>query len=139
MTIDYSTTEADAAWAMPCSCGAENCRRMLYSIQHSFAQWAEPPPASPLMQLVWRNRRAAAAASAFPQLPVPAPAAMPAATPALPPRFEPAHGYQRRYPLLPATATRRRLLRARRAGHRASPGGPSARYRVTAGRWFTVR
>jgi hypothetical protein len=115
ITMDYSTTEADPAWAMACSCGAEDCRRMLYSIQYAFAHRDEAPPASPVMQLVWRNRHAAAAASAFPQLPVPAPAAVPASAPALPPRFEPGHGYQRRYPL-PATATRRRLLRVRRAG-----------------------
>ena len=113
MTIDYSTTEADPAWAMACSCGAAGCRKMLYSIQHSFAHQAEPPPASPVMQLVWRNRHAAAAASAFPQLPVPAPAAAPRRPAAA---LRAGHGYQRRYPLLPATATRRRLLRARRAG-----------------------
>jgi len=117
ITMDYSTTEADAAWAMACSCGAESCRKMLYSIQYAFAHQEAPPPASPVMQLVWRNRHAAAAAaSAFPQLEIPAPAAVPVAAPALPPHFEPGHGYQRRYPLLPATARRRRLLRTRRAG-----------------------
>jgi hypothetical protein len=102
VTIDYSTTEADPAWAMRCGCGAAECRGMLYSIQHSFAAQAEPPKASPLMQLVWRHRRAAAAAAAVPQLP------------AAPPRFEPALPIGRRLPLLPASAARRRLLRSRR-------------------------
>ena len=104
VTIDYSTTEADPAWAMRCGCGAAECRGMLYSIQNSFAGQAEPPKASPLMQLVWRQRQAAAVAPApCPQLP------------AAPPRFEPALAVGRRLPLLPATAARRRLLRGRRA------------------------
>lgn len=101
VTIDYSTTEADPAWSMPCSCGAAGCRKMLYAIQHSFAQAPAPPEASPLMQLVWRRRRAAAAA--IPSLPA-----------AAPPRFKPAFAFTRRLPVLPATATRRRLLRAGR-------------------------
>lgn len=103
VTIDYSTTEADPAWSMRCGCGAAECRGTLYAIQHSFADRPEPPLASPLMQLVWRHRRAAAAASAFPQLP------------AAPPRFEPALAVGRRHALLPASAARRRLLRARRS------------------------
>lgn|GEM_PF-1336762 len=104
VTIDYSTTEADPAWSMPCGCGAAECRGMLYSIQHSFAAQAEPPKASPLMQLVWRHRRAALGAGVFPQLP------------AAPPRFEPAFALGRRLPVLPASMARRRLLRAGRAG-----------------------
>jgi len=110
VTIDYSTTEADPAWAMSCACGAAECRNMLYAIQRSFADRDEPPAASPVMQLVWRHRRAAARATALPQLP------------AAPPRFEPALGLSRRLPLLPASAARRRLLRARR-----SAGGRLAR------------
>ncbi|HKR23781.1 MAG TPA: SET domain-containing protein-lysine N-methyltransferase, partial [Allosphingosinicella sp.] len=68
VTIDYSTTEADPAWAMHCSCGAQGCRGTLYAIQRSFADRPEPPMASPLMQLVWRQRRVPALAGAFPQL-----------------------------------------------------------------------
>jgi hypothetical protein len=104
VTIDYSTTEADPAWSMRCGCGAANCRKMLYAIQHSFAERPEPPLASPLMQLVWHHRRAAAGAGALPRLPA-----------ATPPRFEPAWSSGGRLPMLPATAARRRLLRARRA------------------------
>jgi hypothetical protein len=112
VTIDYSTTECDAAWAMRCSCGADDCRGMLYSIQHSFAHHDEPPAASPLMQLVWRQRRAAAAAApAFPQLPVPLPARVPAGAHQ---RYEPAHVYARNQRLSPAAFARRRLLRSRR-------------------------
>ena len=101
VTIDYSTTEADPAWTMQCSCGAPDCRGMLYAIQRSFADRPEPPMASPLMQLVWRQRRVPALASAFPQL------AAPAA-----PRYQPTG---RRLHLLPATIARRRALRDRRA------------------------
>ena len=117
VTIDYSTTECDAAWAMRCGCGAEDCRGTLYSIQHSFALQDEAPAASPLMQLVWRQRRAAAAAaSAFPQLPVPLPAEALAPINVSRQRYEPAHVYARRHPLSPAASMRRRLLRMRRAG-----------------------
>jgi len=117
VTIDYSTTECDAAWAMRCGCGAADCRGTLYSIQHSFAHRDEAPAASPLMQLVWRQRRAAAAAaSAFPQLPVPLPAEAPAPINVSRQRYEPAHVYARRHPLSPAASMRRRLLRTRRAG-----------------------
>ncbi|HEY5710275.1 MAG TPA: SET domain-containing protein-lysine N-methyltransferase [Allosphingosinicella sp.] len=104
VTIDYSTTEADPAWTMRCACGAAACRGTLFAIQHSFADAPEPPRASPLMQLIWRNRRVPALASAFPQL-----------QPAVPrPRFEPAPHFARRPPVLPASAMRRRLLRDRR-------------------------
>ncbi len=116
VTIDYSTTECDAAWAMRCVCGGEHCRGMLYSIQHSFALDDEPPAASPLMQLVWRHRRAAAAAaSAFPQLPAPAPVEMPAPITVSRQRYEAVHVYARNHPLSPGAAARRRLLRSRRA------------------------
>jgi hypothetical protein len=101
VTIDYSTTEADPAWSMPCSCGAAGCRKMLYAIQHSFARAPAPPEASPLMQLVWRHRRGEA--GAVPPLPA-----------AAPPRFNPAFAFTRRLAVLPATAARRRLLRAGR-------------------------
>jgi hypothetical protein len=101
VTIDYSTTEADAAWSMPCACGAASCRKMLYAIQHSFAHAPAPPQASPLMQLVWRHRRAEAPAIAAPVLP-----------PAAPPRFEPAIAFTRP-PALRGSEARRRLLRAR--------------------------
>jgi hypothetical protein len=115
VTIDYSTTECDAAWAMRCGCGAEDCRGMLYSIQHSFAHRDEPPAASPLMQLVWRQRRAAAAAApAFPQLPAPAPAERPAPITVSRERYEPAHVYARNHRFSPGTFARRRLLRSRR-------------------------
>lgn len=115
VVMDYSTTECDAAWAMGCSCGAAECRGTLYSIQHAFAHQDEPPAASPLMQLVWRRRHAAAAAaSAFPQLPAPVPAETPAAA-ARRKRYEPAHVYARNQPLTPGAAARRRLLRNRRA------------------------
>ena len=100
VTIDYSTTEADPAWAMHCACGAAGCRGTLYAIQRSFADRPEPPMASPLMQLVWRQRRVPAMASAFPQLTMPVAA-----------RYQPS----RRLHLLPSTIARRRALRDRRA------------------------
>ena len=56
ITIDYSTTEADADWWMRCECGAPDCRAVLFAIQRSFADQAVAPPASPLMQLVWQHR-----------------------------------------------------------------------------------
>lgn len=56
VTIDYSTTECDLEWEMDCSCGASNCRQVLRAIQFAFPDPAFPPPASPLMRLVWRNR-----------------------------------------------------------------------------------
>ena len=34
ITIDYSTIEADQLWEMPCSCGANNCRKIVKSIQY---------------------------------------------------------------------------------------------------------
>jgi uncharacterized protein len=68
ITLDYSTTEADPAWTMSCACGAENCRTQLYAIQIAFADSRFPPPASPAMQQVWRNRRIDPKTSAFPQL-----------------------------------------------------------------------
>ncbi len=104
ITIDYSTTEADPRWSMPCSCGAAGCRKMLYAIQHSFSHAPAPPQASPLMQLVWRHRRSAVDALA--------------PLPAAPPRFDPAFAFTRRLPLLPASTARRRLLRAGRASSR---------------------
>lgn len=54
ITLDYSTTESDPYWSMPCGCGAQQCRKMLFAIQYSFAG-SEPPPATPLMQRIWRN------------------------------------------------------------------------------------
>ena len=124
VTMDYSTTEADAAWAMACSCGAEDCRKMLYSIQHAFAHQAEPPAASPVMQLVWRNRHAAAAASAFPQLPVPAArrGAGAAAAVRAGPRLSAPLSVAARHRDSPASAAH-----AQGRGDRASPGGLSAR------------
>ncbi len=68
ITLDYSTTEADPAWKMECSCGAPNCRQQLYAIQIAFADSRFPPAASPAMQQVWRNRRVDHASPAFPQL-----------------------------------------------------------------------
>ena len=88
---------------------------MLYSIQHSFAHQEEPPAASPLMQLVWRQRHAAAAASAFPQLPAPAPVDRPAPITVSRERYEPAHVYARNSRFSPGAFARRRLLRTRRA------------------------
>ncbi len=34
LTIDYSMTEEDPLWAMKCSCGAKNCRKIIQSIHH---------------------------------------------------------------------------------------------------------
>jgi hypothetical protein len=102
---------------MKCGCGAEDCRGTLYAIQHSFAHHDEAPAASPLMQLVWRNRHAAAAAaSAFPQLPAPMPASVPAPINVSRQHYEPAHIYARPYSPSPAASLRRRLLRTRRSG-----------------------
>jgi hypothetical protein len=69
ITLDYSTTEADANWSMPCFCKAANCRKTLYAIQFSFVD-AVAPPASPLMQRIWRKCRLVSApeAPAFSQL-----------------------------------------------------------------------
>lgn len=61
ITLDYSTTEADPEWSMACSCRAANCRKTLYAIQYSFVGVAAPP-ASPLMQRVWRRLRLASSA-----------------------------------------------------------------------------
>jgi hypothetical protein len=69
ITVDYSTTETDPDWTMACSCGSSRCRHGLHAIQVSFAREAEPPAASPLMQLVWRKRRVVPVnAPAFPQI-----------------------------------------------------------------------
>ena len=85
VTIDYSTTEADPAWTMHCACGAPGCRGTLFAIQRSFADRPEPPMASPLMQLVWRQRRSRRMANAFPQLAMPAaPLYQPSGRPASP-------------------------------------------------------
>ncbi len=68
ITFDYSTSEVDPQWTMACECRAKGCRRGLHAIQISFADRDEPPPASPLMQLLWRTRRAEPITdSAFPQ------------------------------------------------------------------------
>jgi hypothetical protein len=68
ITFDYSTSEVDPQWTMACDCRAVGCRRGLHAIQISFADRDEPPPASPLMQLLWRTRRVKPAeSSAFPQ------------------------------------------------------------------------
>lgn len=58
LLLDYSTTEADPNWTMSCDCGSDKCRGILLPIQKAFAFDAEPPPASPLMSLVWRKRKA---------------------------------------------------------------------------------
>lgn len=34
LTIDYSTIEGDPRWEMKCSCGAQNCRKVVRSIQY---------------------------------------------------------------------------------------------------------
>lgn len=57
ITFDYSTSEVDPQWTMACECRAKGCRRGLHAIQFSFADRDEPPPASPMMQLLWRTRR----------------------------------------------------------------------------------
>lgn len=69
ITLDYSTTEADPKWSMACSCQSVNCRKTLFAIQYSF-MGDSPPPASPLMQRIWRKLRlvGSSEASAFPQL-----------------------------------------------------------------------
>jgi uncharacterized protein len=69
LTLDYSTTEADPEWAMSCVCQSPQCRRGIFAIQISFADADYPPQASPLMQLIWRNRRISPSSNpAFPQL-----------------------------------------------------------------------
>lgn len=69
ITFDYSTSEVDPQWTMACSCAAKGCRLGLHAIQISFADRDEPPPASPMMQLLWRKRRVRPEeGSAFPQL-----------------------------------------------------------------------
>lgn len=69
ITLDYSTTEVDPDWTMACDCRALGCRLGLHAIHISFADHVEAPPASPLMQLIWRKRRNVADnVSAFPQL-----------------------------------------------------------------------
>jgi hypothetical protein len=57
VTIDYSTTECDAAWHMTCSCRTDGCRQGLFAIQYSFRDASEPPAATPLMQRIWAKRR----------------------------------------------------------------------------------
>jgi SET domain len=69
ITFDYSTSESDPHWSMACGCGAPSCRHGLFAMQISFSNAAEAPPASPLMQLIWKHRRKVATdAVAFPQL-----------------------------------------------------------------------
>jgi SET domain len=69
ITFDYSTSETDPDWTMDCSCGTPSCRRGLFAIQHSFVGAVDAPPASPLMQLIWKKRRhVPETATAFPQL-----------------------------------------------------------------------
>ncbi len=34
LTIDYSITDPDPLWEMPCLCGADNCRKLIRSIEH---------------------------------------------------------------------------------------------------------
>lgn len=69
IAVDYSTTESDPEWTMPCACRAVRCRQGLHAIQVSFADRADPPEASPLMQLIWRKRRQQPSTqTAFPQL-----------------------------------------------------------------------
>ncbi len=69
VTFDYSTSEVDAQWTMSCACGAKGCRLGLHAIQISFADRDEPPPASPMMQLLWHKRRFKPSEQpAFPQL-----------------------------------------------------------------------
>jgi hypothetical protein len=73
VTFDYSTSEVDPQWTMACDCRAKGCRRGLHAIQISFADRDEPPPASPLMQLLWRTRRVKPEyGPAFPQFGQPA-------------------------------------------------------------------
>ncbi|WP_219893865.1 SET domain-containing protein [Aquisediminimonas profunda] len=73
ITFDYSTSEVDPQWTMACDCRAKGCRRGLHAIQISFADRDEPPPASPLMQLLWKTRRVKPTQdTAFPQLGQPA-------------------------------------------------------------------
>jgi hypothetical protein len=55
ITLDYSTTEADFAWEMQCTCGAPSCRKHLRSIQVAFSGQIEPPVATPQMQRIWRG------------------------------------------------------------------------------------
>lgn len=72
VTFDYSTSEVDPQWTMACDCRAKGCRRGLHAIQISFADRDEPPPASPLMQLLWKTRRVKPALGpAFPQFEAP--------------------------------------------------------------------
>lgn len=69
VTFDYSTSEVDAQWTMSCDCRAEGCRHGLHAIQISFADRDEPPPASPMMQLLWRKRHVKPSEEpAFPQI-----------------------------------------------------------------------
>lgn len=68
ITFDYSTSEVDPQWTMACECRAPACRRGLHAIQISFADRDEPPPASPLMQLIWAKRHVPPSQEpAFPQ------------------------------------------------------------------------
>ena len=69
ITFDYSTSEVDPQWTMSCACRANGCRQGLHAIQISFADRSEPPPASPMMQLLWHRRRVKPSEGpAFPQL-----------------------------------------------------------------------
>lgn len=81
VTFDYSTSEVDEDWHMDCDCRAPGCRHGLFAIQISFADRDEPPPASPLMQLIWRKRHVKPSTEpAFPQFGQPGrPVAVPSA------------------------------------------------------------
>lgn len=55
ITIDYSTTEVDPDWTLPCICNASNCRRILGAIQISFPANGKRPKASPLFLAIWHR------------------------------------------------------------------------------------
>lgn len=108
ITFDYSTSEVDPDWTMACNCQAKGCRRGLHAIQISFADRDEPPPASPLMQLLWRTRRVEPVQdTAFPQF-------------GRPVRTAPASGD--RAPVRRSVQTLRRSRAARRSRSRIGAG-----------------
>lgn len=47
IAIDYSTIEGDPRWEMICSCGHENCRKIIKSIEHLTDEQFEALPHVP--------------------------------------------------------------------------------------------
>ena len=55
VTVDYSTTEVDPEWSLPCHCSAASCRHILRAAQFAFSDRNQEPVASPLILRIWKS------------------------------------------------------------------------------------